>query len=1360
VTAAGLSPARRALLERQMLGEAVAPSRTDAIRHRTGQGPAPLSFGQRQTWFLSQLAAGSPAYSEAGAVHCPPTADPDALERAFNEVLRRHEAWRTVFRIEGGAPVQVVQPFRSHRLPLTDLTRLPAADGEAEAWRLAASDLQTPLDLARGPLWRAVLVRLGDGGYRLHLTVHHAICDGISMYQVLPAELQALHDAFSRGHPSPLPPLPVQYGDFAAWQVEQVARPEVQAQRAYWREQLAGLPEVELPVDRPRPAMPGFRGASLPLAIPSPVVERLRAAGGREGATLFMAVLAAFDLLLHSYGGQEDVAVGTVISSRKRPELEGLLGYFLNPVVVRTDLSGGPTFRELLRRVRAVTLATFAHDDVPFEQVVSDVAPQRDSSRNPLFQVLMTLEPPVRRPAPGWDASQISGGIGSSKFDLHVALEERAEGLRGHLVYDTDLFEPETARRMAGRFLALLEAAAADPDATMPELVATPTGTGAPSAGERHRLLVDWNRTDVPSPPVAISRRFEEEAATRPDREAVSCGGERLSYSRLDRRANALARRLRSMGVGREALVGVCLDRSLATAVALLGILKAGAAYLPLDPQQPRTRLALMLRETAASVVITTPARWPWRSDEPPPGVRQLHLGEEEEDAGPDDGPGPSDLAYVLYTSGSTGEPKGVMVEHRSVLRLVCPATYADLGPEQVLLHLAPLAFDASTFEIWGALLNGGRLVVAPPGHLSARELGEVVEREGVTTLWLTAGLFNQVVDAGLPGMGGLRQLLTGGEAVSPVHCGRALELLPGVRLVNGYGPTEATTFTCCHPISARDVEAGPIPIGRPIGNTRVYILDGGGEPVAQGVIGELHVGGVGVARGYLEKPELTRERFIPDPFVPGGRLYRTGDLARHRPDGVVEFHGRRDRQVKVRGFRIELGEIESAIAAHPLVAEAVVEVAGQGTVESRLVAYVVARAGAEPAPGELADFLASRLPPQMVPASYVAMRSLPLTANGKVDRVALPIPPPRREPGRDASTGVDGASRGRPPTAVEERLAALWARLLGLEGIGRDESFFALGGNSLLAVRLVAEIEDDFGRPLPLASVFGRGATIAGLAGLLAEPDAPAAGQSRLLTPVRAAGSRPALFVVEPNEGPLVALRHFLPFLDEEQPVMAMLPRTADGLFDRTGSIGALAEELLQAIRHSSPHGPYRLAGYSLGGVLAYHLASRLRAGGDEVDFLALIDTMTPEVTMWHSEPLMRPSTRVRRLLLTSPRLWPAMLWAAVRRAAGEAPAVGGPGDEGPDAAGDFDSEGAVALLSRYRLPPCDARLTLFGSRWAQRWTGDRSLGWASAHHGPLVVETVPGDHRTILLQPRVSELAARFADHLDSVARRDGRC
>ena len=1293
-----LSEARRALLERQLRGGARVPA-PPAIARRAWTGPRPLSPGQEQLWFLARLAPGSPVYNESLAVHCPPDTDVGALERAFDEVLSRHEAWRTVVRTEAGQPVQVVLPPAVHRLPLVDLSHLPPEGRAAKALRLAAEDARRPFDLEHGPLWRALLVAMGEDGYRLHLTLQHLIFDGVSLYQVLLPELHTLHEAFREGRPSPLPEPPVRYADYAAWQREWASGPAATAQLGRWRDRLAGAAELQLPADHPRPPAQSFRGACAPVRVPSHAADGLKAIARAEGVTLFMAVLAAFQVVLHRWTGQDDLVVGTITTGRKLRELEGLLGYFLNPIVLRTDLSGEPTFRQVLRRVRDVTLAAFADDGVPFDHVVRVLQPRRDLSRNPLFQVLLTLEPPAPPTAPGWDlVTQMGIHNGTSKFDLSVELEDRPEGLVGRFIYATDLFEAASMERLAAHFVGLLDAAVAGPDRPVTRLPLP----GAETARGPARAIPD----------LPVHELVERQAARTPDAVAIESGERRLTYRELSRRSERLARGLRAAGARPDVPVAVCMERGIDMVVAALGVLRSGAAYLPLDPRHPAERRERVLRDSGASIVLTS-ADPPLAGDQP--GAEVPVAGDQ--------------LAYVIYTSGSTGQPKGVGVPHRGVVSVLRAfATALDVGPDDVVVAVTTPSFDIAVLELLLPLVTGGRLVVGGPrAAADPEELAALVRDAGATLLQATPTTWRLLVESGWRGAPGLRAL-SGGETLPRDLADRLLERCGAAW--NGYGPTEASIYATL----ARVAPSGRVTIGAPVDNVTAVVVDRWGLPLPPGVPGELWLGGPGVARGYVGRPDLTAERFVPDAFTgePGGRLYRTGDLVRLLPNGELEHLGRIDQQVKVRGHRIEPGEVEAALRRHPGVREAVVAARDFAPGDTRLVAYVVREGQGG---SDYRTFVRGLLPDYLVPAAYVTLDQLPRTPSGKLDRAALPPPAPAAA--SHAATPHDG---------IEAELSAIWATALRVDRVGRHDDFFALGGHSLLATRVMEEVERRYGRGLPVAAIFQQGSTVAGLAALVEAP-ARSTPVSPLLSPVRPDGSLPPLFVVEPDRAGLVALRHFLPFLDPEQPVLALLPRTLGGRFDREGSVEALAAELLEVLRAAQPRGPYRLSGYSFGGVLAHHLAGRLREAGEQVEFLALMDTMAPDLALRHSEPYMSGGTRVRRLLLTAPSRWPRMLWGAARRVGGRPPAAN------PD---EFDAGGAVALLGRYRTAPCDAPLTVFSSRWQGRWARDAALGWPSVHAGPLAVQVVPGDHRTMLLQPQVNDLAARFAGRLRAVAPR----
>ncbi|HSK78164.1 MAG TPA: amino acid adenylation domain-containing protein, partial [Thermoanaerobaculia bacterium] len=1098
-----------AALARAIAGEARSDVRSDApplvpVSRATPRAtPLPLSFAQQRLWFLHQLEPASPVYNMPAALYLPGRLDRAVLAAALGEAVRRHESLRTRFVAVEGEPVQVVDPPAPVPVPEIDLAGLPAARRLEEARRLAREEALRPFDLGDpegGPLLRTVLVRLGEAEQLLLLTMHHVISDGWSL-RVLARELAALYEAGLERRPSPLPELAIQYGDYAVWQRGWLRGEVLEAELAHWRARLAGAPPVlDLPLDRPRPAVMSSRGASRALALPPALLPLLQALARRQGVTLFMAVLAAFQALLARISHTDDVSVGSPVAGRGQLRTEGLIGFFVNTLVLRTDLSGAPTFAELLARVRETSLAAYAHQDLPFEKLVEELHPQRDLSYAPLYQVSFVLD---SDPLPALRLGDVEASLWPQeteieKFDLSLTLGVGAEGLSGAIGFRSDLFDGATIERLAGSFARLLAGAVAAPPLflqhRLPELPLL-------SEEEVEQLLRigDGGGESYPRE-AALYDLFAEQAALSPDAVALAGPGTVLTYGELARQATRWAHRLRALGVGPEVRVALCFDRNPARVVATLAVLAAGGAYVPLDPAYPRERLAFLLRNSAAAVLVTQERWLPLLSEISSELLSELPdreaavlcldgtaAGEEEGREAALPAVAATGLAYVMYTSGSTGEPKGVAVTHRGVVRLVRGTGYARFGPGETWLQYAPYTFDASTLELWGALLHGSRLVIPPPGVLTAAELGEVVKREGVTTLWLTTGLFRQMVEENPEALSGVRQLLTGGDVMPVAHARRVLAELPETRLVNFYGPTENTTFTSFYPVRAAAELDPSVPVGRPIAHTWVAVLDRDQVPVPPGVAGELYTGGDGLARGYLDHPDRTAERFLPDPSgrEAGGRLYKTGDLVRWRRSGDLEFLGRIDAQVKVRGFRVEPGEIETALTAHPRLSSAVVLAEREEAGGHRLVAYVVAAPAAPaaataaiaPEPSELRDFLRQRLPEFMVPSAWVSLPALPLTANSKVDRKALTL----LKPDRPRSTG------GAPRTPAEERIAGIFSELLGaevlgVEPVGPEADFFDLGGHSLLATRLVSRVRAVFGVELPLQAVFET-PTVEGLA-------------------------------------------------------------------------------------------------------------------------------------------------------------------------------------------------------------------------------------------------------------------------------------
>ncbi|MFL5351286.1 amino acid adenylation domain-containing protein, partial [Archangium sp.] len=960
---------------------------TPALRPVPRTGDLPLSFSQQRLWFLDQLEPGSSVYNMPVALRFSGKADPEALRRALDELVRRHESLRTLFTSRNGEPAQLILPSLTLPLEVVDLQDVPAAEREARAQELARQEAQRPFDLARGPLLRAALLRLGAEDHVLLVTLHHIVSDGWSM-GVLVREVASLYAAFAAGQQPSLPPLPIQYADFAVWQREWLQGEVLDSQLGYWKQQLSGAAHLELATDKPRPPVQTFRGDSLPVVLPKELSESLKALSTRLGVTPFMTLLAGLQVLLHRYSGQDDISVGSPIAGRRGTELESLIGFFVNTLVLRSRFSPDTSFRGLLEQVRDTTLAAYEHQDVPFEKLVEQLQPQRDLSRSPFFQVAFVLQnaPVEALRLPDLTLRPLQQSSTTAKFEWTLSLTDMPGGFTGSLEYNTDLFEPGTVARAMEHLRILLEGAVANPEARLSELPLL-------SEAERRKVLVEWNDTRVDYPrDSSIHALFEAQAARTPDAIAVEFEGQSLTYRQLDARSNQLAHALLRLGMRPGLCVALCAERSLEMVVSTLAILKAGGAYVPLDPAYPRERLDFMLRDVGAPLLLAQRHL----AERLPSGEARVVLLDsdfsQEAETSPDVHVPPEALAYVMYTSGSTGRPKGVCIPHRGVVRLVIGARYADLGPSEVMLQLAPISFDASTFELWGCLLHGGKLVVLPPHPPSLEELGQAFKQHRITTQFITTALFDQVVSTQLEALSHVRLVLAGGDTLPPERV--KARLAHGGLFANVYGPTESTTFATCNILTRPEQVGHNVSIGRPISNTQVYVLDAHLRPAPTGVPGELYIGGDGLAWGYLHRPELTAERFVPNPFalVPGERLYRTGDKVRWLADGTLEFLGRLDSQVKLRGFRIELGEVESALDKCPGVRQSAVLAREDRPGDKRLVAYVVPSAPQAPTSAELRSFLKEHLPEYMVPAAYLLLDHLPRMPSGKVNRRALPV--------------------------------------------------------------------------------------------------------------------------------------------------------------------------------------------------------------------------------------------------------------------------------------------------------------------------------------------------------------------------------
>ncbi len=1068
---------QRALLDRRLRGEPAGVGSGPTIPRRSSQTTAPLSLAQEGQWLLQQLFPDSAVLNTFRTLRSTRPFELDALEAALTEVVRRHEILRTNFRVIDGTPMQVIRPPEPVTIGVLDLGDLPSAERKARLVRWLRKRTAEPFDLAEDELFRCDLVRMTDRDHVVLFNLHHIICDGWSL-SVLVRETTTLYKAIRKRKPYPLTQLPLQYGDYAAWQRSRLQGDAIERQLAFWRARLADAPPTTvLPYDRPRPPERSFRGAQTGVRLERPLVARLRALCQSEQATLFMVMIAALATLFHRYSGATDIVIGSPVANRSLAEIEPLIGLFINTVAFRLDLAGDPTFVEFLRRVRAEAMEVFNNQDVAFESVVADLGARHEKNRAPLFQTMFVMQPP-RAAAVfsefGVDAAELAPR--GSKFDFTLSLSEGEDGdIGGVIEYATDLFDQATIDRLFGHLVALLEGAVADPKRRISAL---------PLLGEeeRRRALIGWSVAPAPYPEARLHDLFAAQAARTPDAPALHFAGRRIDYRTLERRANQLAWRLRGLGVGPDVIVGLCMRRSPDQVVALLAILKAGGAYLPLDPGYPPDRLAYMIADAQPRVFVTEAALAGLLPARRAPVVEvdsEWFLIESQPSTAPPAATLPDNLAYVLYTSGSTGRPKGVMGAHRAIVNRLHwdpPQPVRD----EVYAYKTTLGFIDSLWEIFMPLIRGQSTVIVPEELAGdPSRCIDLLAREGVTRIVLVPSFLRSLLDspkdlAGL--LPKLRHWACSGEALTAPLAAAFAARLPDAELFNIYGTSEfwdATWFSA----QGRDGRAG-VRIGSPIANMRAIVLSADLELTPTNVVGELFIGGVGLARGYLGQPGLTAERFLPDPFGNGERMYRTGDMVRRGPDGVLEFVGRRDHQVKLRGHRIELSEIEMALQDHPGVRQAVVELRDDlPSGEPGLVAYLVAE-GAVPIDSVLREHLEASLPDHMTPAHFVFLAELPLTPSGKVDRSALPAPQPRQEPSR---------IRVAPKSEVEKQLAGVWSEILGVEEIGIDDNFFELGGGSLTLVRVQNMIGQRTHRDIPITVLF-RYPTIRALASYLVE--------------------------------------------------------------------------------------------------------------------------------------------------------------------------------------------------------------------------------------------------------------------------------
>jgi amino acid adenylation domain-containing protein len=1064
-----LPPEKRELLEKLLRAKALADAPQTSERGESGTFP--LSFGQQRMWFMDQWVSGSALFNLHAAIRVEISLQELVLERCLNEIVRRHESLRTTFVVTGGQPMQVIAPQLRLALPVVDLAELPVSEREAEMRRQVAEEAERPFDLSRGPLVRTTLLRMGRLDHVFLMVIHHIVSDGWSM-EVFFQELTALYEAFAAGRPSPLPELPLQYVDYAIWQRQWLQGEILQDQVRYWKEQLAGAPVLQLQTDRVRPALQSFAGSHHSFTLALPLVRALKALSHEEGATLFMTLLAGFCALLCRYSDQEDIVVGSYVAGRNRADLEKLIGFFINTIVLRVDASGNPPFREILKRVRKMALEAYAHQDLPFARLVEELQPERDLSRNPLFQVVFQLlNIPGAIPAPTGGPKPLHQEVQrrTTIVDLTCTLWETTEGISGDIEYNTDLFDAATVKRLVAHYEVLLEGIVAEADKRIRQLPLL-------TKSEQRQILIEWNGSQrEDGQEVSLMEIFEGQAEARPTAVAFRCEGQELCFEELNRRSNQLAHYLQELGVGPEVVVGICLRRGLSLVIALLGVLKAGGAYLPLDPDYPSERLTFMARDAGIKVLLTEQRVG---NELPCDEAKVVYLDREEASIrehcahNPKVSTSSNHLAYLLYTSGSTGQPKGIAVEGRQILnRLRWMWEAYPFEAHEVGCQKTALNFVDSLWELLGMLLQGLPTVIIPTEVVrDPVALVNILEQHQVSRIWLVPSLLRTLLDQypdlelRLPK---LRFWVSSGEALSWDLFQRFQETMPQATLYNLYGTTEVWDATWFDPHLER-VKDGQVPIGRAIRNVELYVLDPYQQAVPVGIPGELYVGGQGLARHYLNLPGLTREKFVPHLFrsVPGVRLYRTGDLVRYLPDGNLEFLGRMDQQLKIRGFQVEPAEIEALLRRQEAVQEGVVVGRKDSYGDTQLVAYCVPQPGRSLASTELRQYMKAWLPEYMVPSFFVLLEQLPLLPNGKVDRAALPAPNQMRPELEHAYVA--------PRTQIEEALAEMYADVLGLKQVGIYDNFFAhLGGHSLLGTQLLSRVRKRFRIELSIRSFF-----------------------------------------------------------------------------------------------------------------------------------------------------------------------------------------------------------------------------------------------------------------------------------------------
>ncbi|OLP20469.1 hypothetical protein BST81_00190 [Leptolyngbya sp. 'hensonii'] len=1360
------------------------------------QGTAPLSFAQKRFWLLHQFEPESSANNMPVVLRLTGQVDVPVLERSLSEMVRRHEILRTTFPLVEGEPLQAIAPPMPVTVPIDDLRSWPAEERDQEAHRRATALARQPFDLHNGPMLHVKLFRLTDTDSLFIWCLHCITGDGASS-DVFYQELTSLYAAFLAGEPSPLPELPIQYGDFAQWQREWLQGEVLEAQLAYWKKQLSGnLAAIQLPTDYPRPPLQTYRGDRCPRMFSLDLHGKLLALSQQLGSTLFMTLLATFETLLYRYSGQEDILISFTNAGRNQMETEKLIGFFSGTLLLRTSFAGNPTFRDLLSHVKDEALEAYAHQDLPFEKLVEELRPEQNQSRSPLFQIKFALNPPWTNGRgmssihlPDLQIDSLFGYIyhGKTKFDLILVMREQVQGLGAVFDYNADLFAPSTASRMMDHFQSLLEGIVANPDQRVLDL---PLLTPA----EQQQQQVDWNQTQSPEPvDRALPAYIAAQVEATPEAIALVTDTRQFTYQELEQRANQLTRELLELGLQPGGTVGVWLDPSPEAVIALLGILQAGGVYVPLPSSGAPELLRRILDHAGATIVLT---RTGWETRLSTSGVKVLGL-----DATPPSLPiqaidfptlGPEQPACLLYPTDSADFTPGVIFTHRNLVRLTQGIQSLHLTAEDTLLHHSSLTSLMAGFEIWTGLLRGATLAIVPP-ETPAAHLGQWIQHYQATTVWLPARVFHRLVDTQMGQLQSLRHILTGGDILSVPQVQKVLRELPACKLIHTYATIGNAGFTCSYPITALEDISTAIPIGRPAANTQIYVLSSQQQLVPLGVPGELYVSGEGVAQGYHNCPDRTAAQFIPHPFssIPGDRLYRTGTLVRYLRDGNVERIGDLDQQVIIRDWRIEFGRIETILSQHPEVQEGMVLADGRLPQEDSLVAYVVLNPGSTATISEVRGYLKQKLPLLMVPSRVVFLDALPLTSEGRVDRTCLP----------DASQAVEiQPAKTITPSRdeLEQQLTQIWEQLFGMQPISVTDNFFDLGGDSLLAVRLFAQIEATCGKKLPL-SVLLNAPTIEQLAHLLRQ-DSQASVWSPLVQIQAGSENRPPLFCMHGGGFNVLIYRKLALNLDPDQPVYGLQARGLAGdptpLRERLEEIAA---DYVREIRTIQPHGPYYLSGLSNGGNIALEMAQQLQAQGEQVALLALFDSYGPNgIHLLPAFPRLLSSLvyAVRysfpRWLEKRPFSDPGALWQKMQRSNGSRPTPAqATAESAPEAkpvsrpaARSFSLKQGMNRVSQYILEhspwafyspsaqlrdmedtvssnlkqlevsysrihkayspkPYSGQITLFRSQEVPPGYRREPLqGWSDIAQGGLEIHTIPGHHTSIMESREMAQI------------------